>query len=487
MVCPKCGTDIPEGRLYCPKCGESIQMVPDFEPDIEENLAETRNDIAGAMEDIKAQEPGERTADLSGITREIAAPDKADAPEGRKKDRRRIIFFSVLLLCIIIIAMVPAVMHFTSTYSAHMDRAASYMSAGRYEKAAAEYQAAALKKPNDTASRIGAAEALEKSGDDDGAISCLNEAIAIDSSSEAAYNLIITIYRDRGDYTAINKLIASCSDDSIFEKYSEYLALPPEFSEDAGKYDSLFTLTLSTDESNGTIYYTTDGSTPDIHSRKYSGGIALKEGSNIVSAICINTKGFISATVTNEYDITLAVPDAPKVTPASGSFIIPENIVVSVSDNDKVYYTTDGSVPTEASLPYDGEIPMPLGQSTLSFIVKAENGKISDVTTVNYDLNYTGQCKPEEAVNYLVATLIIDGSLLDTAGHVAGSSGLYTYSCSSCARVGSRVYYMINENYNDPGGTPEPTGTMYALDSTALGLYKASRDTNGGFVFEMFY
>lgn len=32
MKCQKCGTDIPEGKIYCEKCGSAIQMVPDYNP-----------------------------------------------------------------------------------------------------------------------------------------------------------------------------------------------------------------------------------------------------------------------------------------------------------------------------------------------------------------------------------------------------------------------------------------------------------------------
>ena len=488
MVCPKCGTDIPEGRMYCPKCGEAIQMVPDFEPDLEDNLAETRNNIAGSFEADDGEENfGGKTADLSGITKEITS-DTMDIPAGRAvKSRKNIIVLSAVLLCIILITVSAVLFYSSHTYSAHMERAASYMTKESYTKAAGEYEAALARKADDIAAMNGAAEALSKSGDQETAVNYLNRVISIDNDNETAYNLIISIYKERGDYTAINKLIASCSDDAVFDKYSEYLALPPEFSEEAGKYDELFDLALSTDEANGTIYYTTDGSTPGKTSKKYTKEISLKEGSNVISAVCINTKGFVSATVTNEYDIVLKVPDAPAVTPESGSFSTPEDIKLTVSGNDRAYYTTDGTDPTDASLPYSGELPMPFGESSFAFIIKSENGKMSDVTRVNYQLNYVGVCRPEEAVNFLLATLINDGSILDIQGHVAGSSGQYTYRCDSCTKVGSRVYYMIDEYYTDPGAEPELTGTQYALDSTALGLYKASRDKDGGFVFEMFY
>ena len=35
MKCPKCNRELKEGQLYCEVCGEEIQMVPEFEPEIE--------------------------------------------------------------------------------------------------------------------------------------------------------------------------------------------------------------------------------------------------------------------------------------------------------------------------------------------------------------------------------------------------------------------------------------------------------------------
>ena len=39
-----------EGHLYCEKCGAEIQMVPDFEPEIENSITETLSTVAEEIE-----------------------------------------------------------------------------------------------------------------------------------------------------------------------------------------------------------------------------------------------------------------------------------------------------------------------------------------------------------------------------------------------------------------------------------------------------
>ena len=50
MKCPECGCEIKEGYLYCEKCGMEIQMVPDFEPEIENSITQTLSKVAEEIE-----------------------------------------------------------------------------------------------------------------------------------------------------------------------------------------------------------------------------------------------------------------------------------------------------------------------------------------------------------------------------------------------------------------------------------------------------
>ena len=52
MKCPNCGAEIPEGYMLCEKCGTEIQIVPDFDTEVENSITETLTNLA---EELSAQ------------------------------------------------------------------------------------------------------------------------------------------------------------------------------------------------------------------------------------------------------------------------------------------------------------------------------------------------------------------------------------------------------------------------------------------------
>ena len=46
MDCPFCGKPLKEGRVFCEKCGREIQIVPVFEPEIEEKMKKSLDHVA---------------------------------------------------------------------------------------------------------------------------------------------------------------------------------------------------------------------------------------------------------------------------------------------------------------------------------------------------------------------------------------------------------------------------------------------------------
>lgn len=82
--------------------------------------------------------------------------------------------------------------------------------------------------------------------------------------------------------------------------FSNYMNRTPTFSESGGKFTNPFQLTLSSSEPDDTIYYTTDGSEPEITSAIYSEPISVSN--NIVIRARIIKHGYISGpALTNTY------------------------------------------------------------------------------------------------------------------------------------------------------------------------------------------
>ncbi len=469
MVCPKCGAEIKEGCVYCEKCGGSIQFVPNFEPEIEERIDET---LSALVEDVLTPEED---------TLEMVSENVADSKESKKK-LAKIIITSIITIAFLISVIV---IYQSTKYSTYFNRGVTYAKEGKFEKAIAEFEKAIKRDPDKKEARMEEANAYRMLGNNDAALRRLYEVIDMDESDTDAYNSIISIYEEKGDYTNINKLLVNCKNTAIYESHKGFIALPPKFSEEEGTYQHTIDLKLMTDN-EGTIFYTLDGSEPTKDSIPYTEPIELGKGKNIVRAIFVNEKGIISDSISKIFEIDVLKPDAPIITPSSGGFISPEDIIITAPEDCEVFYTTDGTTPTENSKKYTGRIPMPIGDSHFKFIARSNDGLMSDVINADYVLTFIGQCTNEEAANFVIASLTATGKLLSVDGSLPEKEGKNTYLCNSASDMHGRICYMIQEFYDDGKGNKTETGNYYAVDAYNCNLYRVVRDSEDNFLFENF-
>ncbi|WP_018130341.1 extracellular catalytic domain type 1 short-chain-length polyhydroxyalkanoate depolymerase [Effusibacillus pohliae] len=123
------------------------------------------------------------------------------------------------------------------------------------------------------------------------------------------------------------------------------------------------TVTLSSNESGTTIYYTTDGSTPTTSSSRYSGPLNFTTTTTL-KYFGVDSNGYSSQVQTQTYTIQ---PFSFTVTPPGGSYQGAQSVNISMNVPGTIYYTTDGSTPTPSSTKYTG--PITVGTSeTLKFI-----------------------------------------------------------------------------------------------------------------------
>ncbi len=455
MKCPHCGHEMPDGYLLCEKCGEEIQIVPDFEPEIENSITETLSTLVSQQEEPDGME-------------EIEGEAETDARAWERRRKPQVILALVILILAAFISYALYAYHI-HTVDYQIDKAAAYAEKGAYSEAIACLESAYADYPEEARILFLEADYYYLQQMDNYALSALMKIIDKESSPrypdedvEEAYGKIITIYANQKEYGLINDLLAACDNERIVSMYQGYLAMEPEFSYVEGSYAEVIPLKLSSNTA-GTIYYTMDGSQPNKNSQIYTSPLFLETGEYTVSAFFVNDYGIESNIVTKTYVINLAVPNAPEVELYSGEYTEAMMIAVDSVEGCKTFYTTDESEPTADSVPYTGPIPMPLGKTLFKFVNISEEGIASEVTTRTFTLRLRGAIAPDTAVTNLVNRLVETGYLEDATGKNPRQSGVLSYQFSSVLKVGVEDYYTINEYYDDGTGLLSRTDKVFLV------------------------
>lgn len=470
MKCPNCGAEMKEGTLYCEKCGEDIHIVPDFEPELEQNI-------------VRSLEPAIREA-----TAENGGQEQPDGEMPKPAAARRPVtpVLGWVGIALLVVALIGAVAAITVRYSSALQAQLAQTDAdnGDYEKAVAHYQRAIELEPSDVSLLFELADVYFRMNDKEQYAAALTDIIdnpyADASQIESAYGKLIAVYKAQGDYQSINDMLLACSSDSIRALYESYIPQAPEFSIPAGSYDTVKALML-TASGDGTIYYTTDGSEPGTGSEVYGSPILLEDGSYRIRAVYVDENGISSEIAEADYQISVEEIDPPVLNLESGEYNLPVSIEVTGS-TENVYYTTDGTTPTQSSRLYTEPIPLAPGMTRYRF-ARIQNGVSSSVEERVYTLELLTDLTPERAEQLLMAYQYDTGKLQDTLGHYNDTEAVYSYVCRYALRIGDEEnhsdYYVIAEVLTDVNGNSADTGNLYAVDAYAGTLYTLHRDGNG--------
>ncbi|MBD5491737.1 MAG: zinc-ribbon domain-containing protein [Lachnospiraceae bacterium] len=471
MKCPHCGNEMPDDYLLCDKCGEEIQIVPDFEPEIENSITETLTTMVSLEEETEEPNDEEDTEEVF------------DAGKNRKNRRLHIMLGLGLFFVAAIISYALYAYHI-HTVEYQINRAQVYAQNGSYDQAIACLEAAYADHPEEAHILFLEADYYYLQGKNNEALSVLMRIAQgtqyAQEDVEDAYGKIVTIYANEGEYAKINELLQSCENERIVNMFQSYLAKEPEFSYVEGSYAEVIPLKLSSNTS-GTIYYTMDGSKPDKNSQIYTAPLFLETGEYTVSAFFVNDYGIESGVVTKTYVINLTVPNAPEVELYSGEYTEATMIVVETTEDCQLYYTTDESEPTADSVPYTGPIPMPLGKTLFKFVNVSKEGIASEVTTRTYTLRLRGAISTNDAVTNLVNRLVETGYLEDATGENPRQSGVLSYRFSSVLKVGDEDYYTINEYYDDGTGLLSRTDKVFLVQAYTGTTAQLGYDESGDF------
>lgn len=236
-------------------------------------------------------------------------------------------------------------------------------------------------------------------------------------------------------------------------------AAPP-----GGTYAVGQSITLTANETS-TIYYTTNGSTPTTASSKYTAPLTLS-GPLTLKYFAVDSANNASAVVTQTYSTG---PDVikPVVTanPVGGQYAPGTTITLSANEPADIRYTTDGTDPLTAGLPYTTAIPFNgPGPMTLKYFARDTAGNVSEVATQTYTV------PPDTAAPTVTA---------NPTGRALASGATIALSANEPAAI----YYTTNGS--TPTATESATNIKYnaanpiVMGSSTLVLKYIGVDTAG--------
>ncbi len=479
MKCPDCGAQIQEGKLYCEKCGREIQMVPEFEPEIENSIHTTLSNVATeitASGESAEEKQSHQTENGQGAQKEGEEPESAEFfwPPGKKQIR--------LILLFVLIGLVSGGIYIALQFVPGYQYAlgASALQEGRYHQALSRLKRAGRLSPNNVSYLNALASCYYGLEEYAAAEEVCREVIGLEGSNEEAYRRLILILEKEEDYQGISELLQACQDREIRNLYTDYLAAPPEFDMPGGTYYKKLSVKLISNAA-GTIYYTLDGSEPDENSEVYTTPIPMEAGAYTVRAFFVNSYGIRSDVTEQTYYVDVSVPDAPVVLPVSGSYDVPVRITVEAPPDCRVFYTTDTSEPGPDSTPYEAPVWMPAGYSEFRFVAVSPGGVKSGETQVSYTLNLHPVLGTEAALNRLLLTLRAAGLLKDLQGNLEGKKGRNIYTYKYALTVNDNRYYLYREYYEESDGVSNATGNDFVVNYISGECYQAVELEDGGY------
>ncbi len=471
MKCPNCGSEMAEGSLYCEKCGEDIHIVPDFEPELEHNMEQTIHTILAGLEEEKANVQRQKsTQKQKGRKR----PGKPKKRHGKK------ILLAVILLFLLAGGMAGVIYSYYSV-EFQVSRAVRYTASGKYDKAISCLHRALELDEGNIELIFSLAELYYLKNNKIEYEYLLREIIKSPNVNaeqlEGAYDKLIAIYRARGDYQTINTLLLGSGNEKLITTYQSYIASEPEFSVKEGYYTSIQPLKL-TAAGTGKIYYTMDGSVPSETSTQYTAPIILENGDYVITAYFVNDRGVASGVVSKEFHIENDEIPPPEVSALSGDYYFPINIEIA-GDDENIYYTTDGTIPSYSSSMYTGPIPMPLGKSNFKFarIVEGVTGTVAERV---YQLVMNTDFTPEQAVASVVEYAMRVGKIYDEEGFFDDSGASYCYEYQYVTNI-NRVddFYVIAEIFRGVDGSLAKTGNNFAVNAYTGEIFRLQQDKRG--------
>lgn len=287
------------------------------------------------------------------------------------------------------------------------------------------------------------ADALVHVKQNDKAIEVLKSALSYDKMNEKALPLLAKLYQDEKKGTELSELIKKYKGTKNEALLSDYKVDEPTSSENPGSFEDSVEINLMASD-GCTIYYTTDGSEPTTKSSKYSSAIKIEKDDVTVKAIAVNSIGVASDVAEFKYSISLKAPDAPVLNPSESDVKVGTKIVIEgLADDEKAYYTLNGSTPSANSSQYSGGITLDkAGNYVVSVIVINKHNLSSPVTRVSYNVSEEKTYTKDEAESILMKRFVSNNKVSQSGTMVGGGGTAKLVYQNTTTISGTKMYYI---------------------------------------------
>ena len=252
---------------------------------------------------------------------------------------------------------------------------------------------------------------------------------------------------------------------------SEPLIAPPVINPGSTSFTNSIQVTITDAVQGATIYYTTDGSSPSTASTIYTGPITVNS-TQTITAIAV-APGYVWITPVSATFTSLNSTGNPLFSPQGGNFSTATSVsLTDATPGAAIYYTTDGSIPSNASTLYSAPIAVS-SSTTIRAIAIASGLSNSAIVTQNYTtqsgVNFSqGFANAQGVMSFNGSTTLDDSRLQLTNGYTSSTgSAFVTAPLNVQAFVTDFQFQLSNP------GADGITFTIQGSSPSAKGTYSA--------------
>jgi len=228
----------------------------------------------------------------------------------KKKKRRKIVLVFVMFVTVLIVLQSLYIQNTKAKkISENIGLGNQYLSELNYEQAIASYRIALDIDGKNAEAELGLAQAYEASQMYKYAEEAYKNLLEMSGKDKEAYNQLVHFYLRQDRHDEAEQLLAEAVEETGDEElkllYEEAHPAAPVMSYASGTYKERIKVELTASDARHIIFYTLDGTMPDINSQVYSKPVILPNGETQIKAVAVNSMGFQSVLSENTYRIDI--------------------------------------------------------------------------------------------------------------------------------------------------------------------------------------